>query len=71
MPRLACVLTALALLLPGCNGSDPGAQSQQYNINQDINASFGSNIPTSSNPGAPGFGSSSDDVYGYNQVWER
>jgi len=69
MPRLACVLTAALLALAGCDGRDPGAPSQRYQIDQDINASYGTNIPTSSNPGASGFGSSGNDPYGYSQVY--
>ena len=70
MPRFAFVLIAAALTIAGCNGSNPGAPSQQYNINQDINASFGSNIPDADNPGG-GFQNPGADPYGYSEVWGR
>ncbi|HVM82134.1 MAG TPA: hypothetical protein VMU06_24140 [Stellaceae bacterium] len=69
MPRIACGLIAAALVLAGCNGRDPGAPSQQFQIDQDINASYGTNIPTSTNPGASGFGSAGSDPFGYSQVY--
>ncbi len=45
---------AAALLLAGCE-SDPGDRPQEYQIDQDINASHGADTPTMSNQGAPGF----------------
>jgi len=69
MPRFACVLIAVAVVLAACDGQNPGPPSQQYEINEDIDATLGTNIPTSSNPGAPGFGSPGSDPYGYSQVY--
>ena len=71
MPRLFCALLAAALALAGCGGRDPGDPGQQYQIDQDINASHGSSIPTSSNPGASGYGTWSGDPLGYSEVYGR
>jgi len=67
------VLAAM-LLLVGCGGESPGERSQDYQIDQDINASHGVGTPTSINQEQRGFEPwrmKDPDTYGYSQTYGR
>ena len=55
MVRLGLVVVTATLLLVACGGESPGERPQQYQIDQDINASRGTSVPTSINPGTPAY----------------
>ena len=74
MANLGCVVMAVALVLAGCGGESPGERPQEYQFDQDIDASHGAGIPTSANPSARGLENwriKDPDTYGYSQSYGR
>lgn len=73
MAKLGCVVIAVGLILAACGGESPGERPQEYQFDQDIDASHGAAIPTSINQGSRGFENwrmKDPDTYGHSQGFQ-